>query len=175
MRKLIDLEAIAKTDWAKASLEKKPAAFLIFAGLVTVLVSLFTPYWLEAKFFCGGEMIEAQRIDGYTTTQGIFILILLVFAAYGLFYQQYGVVTVASLIICVLAAVYHAWAETFTLELTINGETKTVDEFRSDLYNLGELVGETTGMRYEAYGSMVAMVGSMVSLFFSFIMFKKSK
>jgi len=174
MGKLIDLEAIAKTDWAKASLEKKPAVLLIFAGLVAVFVSLFTPYWLEVSYFCSGEVLEAQRIEGYSTTQGIFIFILLVFAAYGLFYQQYGVITVASLIIFVLAVVYHVNVETGALELTINGDTKTLEEHANDLDILQRYTGEQTAWRYEAYGSMVTMVASLVSLIFSFIMFKKN-
>ena len=187
MAKFIDFDSIIKTDWTKPSVQKNPLWIVAFIGALVALVSVFTKWiTLNTKVVIDHPLAGVQEnvtklsTNGLDNTECIIIIVGLVLAIYGLLYRQWGVATIAGLVIFAAGTIYMCSAISETATIVSDGKTFTLSEL-SD--NLNAIVADlkATGIykshftEVGGYGFMYAVVGGLLTTVCSFLLYRKNK
>jgi hypothetical protein len=176
MGKFIDFESIKNTNWAKPSIETKPLWLLAAAGVLAALISLFMN-WLDVSF-TARNITTTGTVGAFSTYQGIIVMISVILAIYGLLYRQYGILTIAGLLIFAMGTAYFISAGTESAEVTLNGTTMTLKDamisFKDLVRALGCRPGEYMSV-IDGYGSLIAIGAGAVTALFGFLLYRKNK
>lgn len=185
MAKFIDFDSIIKTDWTKPSVQKNPLWIAAALGAVLALVSVFVK-WITLNTsvkVMGNEVFSSNLSSApFDNTEAIFILIGLVLALYGLLYRQWGVATLAGLVIFGFGCSYMVDAISETATIVKEGETFTLKELSDDLKTGVEILRSQYGnnavthfTEVGGYGFMYAVVGGLLTSVCSFLLYRKNK
>lgn len=182
MGKFIDFNSIIKTDWTKPSVQKNPLWIIAALGAVLALVSVFVK-WLTLKttLTINGETnVTNLSTSALDNTEGIFVLVALVLVVYGLLYRQWGVATLAGVIVFAFGCSYMVSAMAETATMVSKGETYTLAELSKDLKNGVEYYRSmgcevTHFTEVGGYGFMYAVIGGLLTTVCSFLLYKKNK
>lgn len=187
MAKFIDFNSIAKTDWTKPSVQKNPLWIVATVGALVALVSAFTE-WITLKTtvvinhpLAGvQESVTNLSTSGLDNTECFIIIVGIVLALYGLLYRQWGVATVAGLVILVAGAFYMYSAISESATMVSDGKTFTLAELSNNLKDVVAELKESGIYKSHltevgGYGFLYAVVGGLLTTVCSFLLYKKSK
>lgn len=185
MAKFIDFDSIIKTDWTKPSVQKNPLWIVAALGAVLALVSVFVK-WITLSTsvkVMGNEVISSNLSSApFDNTEAIFIVVGLVLALYGLLYRQWGVATLAGLVIFGFSCSYMVDAISETATIVNEGETFTLkelsDNLKAGVEGLRMTYGDNAVTHFTeigGYGFMYAVVGGLLTTVCSFLLYRKNK
>ena len=187
MAKFIDFDSIIKTDWTKPSIQKNLTWILAAVGALVALVSVFTK-WITLNTTVvidhpqAGIQENVTKLStcGLDNTECFIIIAGLLLAVYGLLYRQWGVATIAGLVILAAGSFYMYSAISESATIVSEGKTYTLGELSA---NLKEGVAQLKehGLykshltKVGGYGFMYAVAGGLLTTVCSFLLYRKNK
>ena len=184
MAKFIDFDSIIKTDWTKPSIQKNPLWIVAALGAVAALVSLFVNWiTLDTSIkVMGDEALHKNLISApFDNSEAIVILVALVFVAYGLLYRQWGVATIAGLVIFIFSGGYMIDAIQQNATIATDGDEYTLKQLSDRVKHVVEMLRNDYGQNnvthftsVGGYGFIFAVIGGFLTTVCSFLLYKKS-
>ena len=183
MAKFIDFDSIIKTDWTKPSVQKNPLWIIAALGAMISVGALFVKWIiLKTTVTVNGNEVWHSNLSSapFENTEAIFIVIGLVLAIYGLLYRQYGVATLAGLIVFGFGCAYMFDAINETATIVQDGKSFTLKELGDGLkYQISQ--GAFGPSKYVNHfttingcGFLFAVAGGFLTALCSFLLYKKS-
>ena len=177
MAKFLDFGAVAKTNWAKPEIDKRPLWLIAALCAVLSLIFIFTPAWVSASFTMNGKLMAEGSAAGISSFYGIVALISVIVIFYGLLYRQYGFAVVGAALATLMALIFLIGHESAPMTCTYEGapaKDMSIKMFLISSKQVASMHGTFPFVSSGAMGSLLTIVSGAVTAICSYLLYKKS-